>query len=139
MRKAGSVIVGVLTFLLVGAGTYYLVSKLLEPDVQTRLAQVAKELNKQAPVQVDQETRLDSAAVTGNKAFDYYYTLIYRADMVDKDTISKYIIPEIVSKIKSSPDMSYFREHEITLNYTYYGYDGNHAITLNITPDLYKN
>ncbi|MEH6659073.1 hypothetical protein [Leeuwenhoekiella marinoflava] len=139
MKKTSSIVIAVISFLIFGGISFYLVSKLFEPDVQETLIEVALELNKQAPIQVDEETRLDSATVTGDKIFDYYYTLIYRSDMVNKDTIAKYIKPGIIAQLKSSQDMSYFKEHEVTLNYNYYGYDGKHAVSLKITPDLYKD
>lgn len=139
MKKTGSIAVAVISFLIFGGISYYLVSKLFKPDVQENLIEIALELNKQAPIQVDEETRLDSAAVTGDRTFDYYYTLIYRSDMVNKDTIAKYIKPDIIAQLKSSQDMSYFKENHVTLNYNYYGYDGKQAVSLKITPDLYRN
>jgi len=139
MKKTGSIAVGVISFLIFGGISYYLASKLFKPDVQETLIEVALELNKQAPIQVDEETRLDSAAVTGDQIFDYYYTLIYRSDMVNKDTIAKYIKPNIIAQIKSSQEMSYFKENNVTLNYNYYGYDGKLAASLKVTPNLYKD
>jgi len=139
MKKTGSIAVAIISFLIFGGISYYLVSKVFRPDVQENLIEVALELNKQAPIQVDEETRLDSAAVTGDRIFDYYYTLIYRSDMVNEDTITKNIKPGIIAQLKSSQEMSYFKENDVTLNYNYYGYDGKLAASLKITPDLYRN
>lgn len=139
MKKTGSIAVGVILFLIFGGISYYLTSKLFEPDVQENLIKVSAELNKQAPIQVDEETRLDSTVVTGDKIFDYYYTLKYHSDTIHKDTLTKYIKPGIINQLKSSQDMSYFKENDVTLNYNYYGYDGEHVVSLKITPDLYKD
>lgn len=109
------------------------------PSIYSALESEALKINSKTPIQIDEETRLDSAGVTGERSFDYYYTLIYKSDSVNKDTVTKYVKPLIVAKLKNNPEMNYFRENDITLNYHYFGYDSLPAVSIEIKPELYKN
>ena len=138
--KISKILVSGIAFIVAAAIGYFSVSYFFtdKKDTLEMLKEEAKRINNKTPVQIDEETRLDSVVATSESSFDYFYTLIYKSDSVNKDTIAKYVKPTIVAKLKTNPEMDYFREHKITLNYHYYGYDGLPAVTINITPELYK-
>ncbi|RXG24959.1 hypothetical protein [Leeuwenhoekiella aequorea] len=108
-------------------------------DIFQSLQKEAAYINTQTPLQLDEETTLDSAVAMNKNSFAYYYTLIYRSDAVNKDTVTKYVKPALIARLKNNPEMDYFREKKITLYYHYFGYDSLPAVTLKITPDLYSN
>ena len=89
-------------------------------------------------MQLDEETRMDSAAVTGERNFDYYYTLIYKSDEVNKDTVNKYVKPLLIERVKTSSEMNYLKDRDVIFTYNYYGYDGKPAVSIEITPKLYN-
>ena len=139
--KVSKLIITAIVFLVTAALSYYAVHYFFfkKDDVYSILKEEAIKINKQTPIKLDEETTLDSAVARGEKSFDYYYTLIYKADSVNKDTVAKYVKPTIIARLKSNPEMDYFRDNDVTLYYHYLGYDGLPAATLKITPELYKN
>ncbi|MFI8378813.1 hypothetical protein [Leeuwenhoekiella sp. NPDC079379] len=134
--------ISVILVILITAVLSYLAIQYLfleKADVDHVLEEETIKINKQTPIKLDKETTLDSAVVSGEKSFNYYYTLIYKADAVNKDTVVKYVKPTIIARLKSNPEMDYFRNNDVIIYYHYLGYDGLPAVTLKITPDLYKN
>ena len=127
-----AVIVGLITFFGI---RYFLFSENLEEELQ----EAANQINLKTPMQLDEETTLDSAAVTGKRNFDYYYTLIYKSTEVNKDTAEKYIKPMLIERVKESSEMNSLKSKEVIFTYNYYGYDGEPAVSFAITPELYTN
>jgi len=124
-------IVGLLTFY----GTKYF---LFDQNLKEELQEAADQLNAKTPMQLDEETTLDSAAVTGDRNFDYYYTLIYKSTEVNKDTVEKYVKPMLIERVKASSEMNSLKNKEVIFTYNYYGYDGLPAVSIEITPKLYN-
>ena len=54
---------------------FYGAQQFFKPDLELELREVALELNKQSPMEIDQYVRLDSAASKGETNMIYYYTL----------------------------------------------------------------
>ena len=127
-----AIIVGVLTFY----GVRYF---LFEDNIEDVLQEAAVKINREAPLQLDEETRMDSAAVSGKRNLDYYYTLIYKSTEVNKDTVNKYVKPLLIERVKSSSEMNYLKDQNVIFTYNYYGYDGKPAVRIQISPDMYKN
>ena len=133
--KSFGIIVGIIAFAVSYLGVQYFFKK----DVASELNNAVIELNKQAPVQVDEFTRLDSAASVGKTKFIYYYTLVnsLKAE-VDLDTVNKYTKPAIIKSVKESDDLKPFRKNNITLDYSYFDKNGEFVMNIAVTPDLYK-
>lgn len=135
-RKITGTIVGMIVFAL----TYYGVQQLFKKDLESELKSATLELNKQTPIKIDQYSRLDSASTIGKTNFIYYYTLIdIEKAEVNLDTVNKYIRPNIIQNVKSSPELKIFRDNNITMDYKYYDKNGEFAIEISVTPQLYKN
>ena len=80
--------VGAIVFAL----SFFGMQQLFKPNLESELREVALELNKQMPMQIDEYMRLDSASSKGKTNFIYYYTLIdIDKTEVNLDTVNKYI------------------------------------------------
>ena len=134
--KAIGIVVGMAAFAL----SYYGVQKLFKKDLESELKNAALELNKEAPIQIDQYTRLDSASTIGKTNFIYYYTLLEtEKSEVNLDTVNKYLRPSIAENVKNSPELKVYRNNNIAMDYKYYDKNGNFVTEISITPELYKN
>lgn len=129
------VIIGIVVFAL----SYYGVQQFFRKDLESELKHVASELNKQTPMQIDQFSRLDSASTKGKTNFIYHYTLIdMKKSDVNLDTVNKYIRPNIIENVKNSPDLKFYRDNNITMDYKYYDVNRNYVMEISVTPELYK-
>ncbi|MDR2065226.1 MAG: zinc ribbon domain-containing protein [Prevotellaceae bacterium] len=109
------------------------------PAVDKELLQTASEMNKMCPVMVDSETRLDNTSVKPGKVFQYNYTLVNMSkDNVDTVELKNILEPGIINSLKSSPDMQYQRDHNVTLNYSYKDKNGFHLFVITVPADRYK-
>ena len=138
MSKRGKYIgfgVGAIAFVL----TFYGVQQIFKPDLEAELKEVALELTRKSPMQIDRFTRLDSASSAGKTNLMYYYTLFdIDKSEVNLDTVNKYIRPGIIENVKTHPDLKVYRDNNITLDYNYYDKNGNFVTEISVTPDLYR-
>ncbi|QNM85378.1 hypothetical protein H9W90_14500 [Polaribacter pectinis] len=133
--KTLGVIIGMIAFAIAFMGVKYL----FKNDITLELKKGAIELNKLSPQQVDDYTRLDSAASIGKTNFIYYYTLLsLEKSEVNLDTVNKYLRPEIIKGVKENVALKVFRKNNITMDYKYYDKNGEFAMEISVTPDLYK-
>ncbi len=137
-KKKGTLIgliVGGIAFAL----SYLGVQQLFKTDLEAELKNAAQELNRQSPIQIDEFTRLDSAATLGKTNFIYHYTLleIDKAE-VNLDTVNKYLRPDIINTIKNSPELKVYRDNGITMDYKYYDKNGAFALEISVTPEIYN-
>ncbi len=139
-RSTKGRIVGLVVGAIAFALSYYGVQQFFKVDVESELQNAALELNKQTPLNVDQYTRLDSASSSGKTHFTYYYTLLdVQQTEVNIDTVNKYIRPTIIEGVKNSPELKFFRENDVTMDYKYYDKHGTFVTQISVTPDLYKD
>lgn len=135
-RKYIGMIVGVIFFFITFFGTqqFFFKSGSIDKDMMN----VASELNKSCPVNVDSETRLDNTIALPGKIFQYNYTLL-NLDKSNADTISmkNYLEPNIINQLKTNPQMNFQREHKWTLNYLYKDKNGLFLLLIKVTPDKY--
>lgn len=96
------------------------------------------EMNKKCPMMVDKVTRLDSTNTQGT-TLNYYYTLL-NADksMGDFSKAEQPIAAQILSQVKTNPQMKGFRDNDVTLGYNYMDKNGNHLFEIKVTPEQYK-
>ncbi|MDJ1499458.1 hypothetical protein [Xanthocytophaga agilis] len=109
------------------------------PGLDKQLLNAASEINKTCPVMIDQETRLDNTFSTSKSDFRYNYTLVNRSkEEIDVAALENYIKPPLIKNIRTNPEMSLFRNNEITLTYTYKDKNGTFVLSLPIKPEEYK-
>ncbi len=136
-KKFLGMVVGIIAFGLSYWGVQQIFFK--PPSFDKVMMNAASELNKTCPIMVDQNTRLDNAVALPDKALQYNYTLVDIEKLdVNPDTIKKYIEPNIINNIKTSPDLKIYRDNKATMIYNYRDKNGVFVLKLSITPDMYE-
>lgn len=130
--------------LIVGAIVFGIVSFGMKScffgDVTTEMKKVVKEMNADAPTMIDEYTRLDSVALTGEKKFQYYYTIKGATTFAKSNThmMRKTMKKAIIVELKSNPDMNVFSQNNITLGYNYFNEQTQLILDLEIKAEEYK-
>jgi hypothetical protein len=108
-------------------------------SINQQLMSMASELNKSCPINVDKDTRLDNVIVGSGNSFSYNYTLInLTSSQIDPRSLNDYLKPRLINVVKTSPEMKYFRDNSITIEYRYSDKDGIFVLSIPITPKDYK-
>lgn len=108
-------------------------------ELNHQLNEMASNLNGSTPVMLDSFTRFDSASVTKDNEFCYYYTILNttNADSLFKE-LKQTISENIRSQVASSPDLRIFRDNDVTLRYFYRDSLQNVVHDITVTPAQYK-
>ena len=118
----------------------YIIPDLFTPSIDTQLNHLASEMNKNCPMMVDSQTRMDNTMAGSDKSIIYNYTLInYAKDQVDLKFFNNKLRPKILNNIKTNPQMNYLKNRDVTFVYNYNDKNGIFIISLKITPKEYKN
>ncbi len=136
-KKIIGAIVGVIAFY----ASYYALQHFFfsPPSFDQVMIVAASELNKTCPIMVDQETRLDNAIALPENSFQYNYTLVNIENKeVNAEDLKKYIEPGIINLMKTSPDMSFYRDNKTTMIYNYRDKNGVFVLKLTVTPEMYQ-
>lgn len=109
------------------------------PGIDKAMVQWASEINKNCPMMLDEETRLDNTLALPDKVFQYNYTLVnWGKEDIDTLEFKKIMEPQILNITKTNPQLEIIRKNEASLNYYYKDRDGKYVCTISVTPDLYK-
>lgn len=131
-----SILMFVIVFLITFAVAFYFFST---PNLGERLQETANEVNQSTPVEIDRETRLDSATVKADSIFEYNYTMINRLKSeVNIPNFKKFSRANINKSVMESPDLENFREHKVTVDYRYYDKKGEFITNIMVTPEIYQ-
>jgi hypothetical protein len=134
-------IIGITAGVIISYAAYFGVQQLIfkSSSIDKGMMNVASELNKTCPIMIDSETRLDNAVALPDNVFQYNYSLVtIEKSKVDTLRIKKYLEPNIINSVKSSPQMQYQRNHKWTLNYYYRDKSGLYLFLIKISPDKYE-
>lgn len=125
----------VVAFTLSFAGMQYFFADKSPDDT---LSKVANELNKNCPITIDRDTRLDNVITFPDRTFQYNYTLTsIEKKGVNSIELKTYLTPKIIEGVRSSPDMKEFRENDVTVNYNYRDKNGTFLFKIGVTPQDY--
>ena len=103
------------------------------------LVETANQLNKNLPIMLDSETRLDSTMALPGKKFSYYFTLVnYSVDEVDIENFENIMNQNILNNLKTNSDLKEFRDNKVTMIYFYKDKNGNEIVKFEFTHDDYK-
>lgn len=119
---------------------YWGVQKLVfsPPSLDKQLMTLASELNRIYPIMVDAQTQLDSSLALPNNTFQYNYTFVdIETATVDTNEFKDYMEPNILEQVKTNPQVKYFRDNKVTLNYLYRDKNRQYIALIIITPDMY--
>lgn len=89
-------------------------------SLNLKLTKMAEDLNLSSPTVLDQHTRFDSAIVTPENIFQYYYTIIYANNPSELLSNQK---EELVSNMKKAfttdRSLQVFKDNKVTIQYIY--------------------
>jgi flagellar hook-basal body complex protein FliE len=106
---------------------------------EQQLKEMAGDMNKNCPVAVDNETRLDSVQVLPKNEVMYDYTFInIPKSSVDVKKATESLRPVILSSIKSNADLKFFRDNKVTMSYHYRDKSGEFLFELTFTAKDYN-
>lgn len=95
-----------------------------EKEINKAILDASAEINKNLPLMVDKETRLDATVALG-KSLTYSFTLINaKVSEIDQSKFKEIIQGEITKKVCTSPDMKVFVENNVDVIYSYHDSDG---------------
>ncbi|MGG5507349.1 MULTISPECIES: zinc-ribbon domain-containing protein [unclassified Myroides] len=141
-KKAKKINLGVLLGIVIGvavvgfAVNYFSKSSVA---IDQKLSIVASEINKNCPMVIDQDIRLDNTVAMPNKTFQYNYTLInYEKAQLNMDVVEETLFPTLLENAKTNPDMKEMREAEVTISYYYKDKKGEFVTKYVITPAMYQ-
>ena len=89
---------------------------------------------------VDNDTRLDSVAVSPAMMFNYYYTLPQLAsEQINVEILNQEMQESLEENIRSNPDLKYFRKHSVVMRYHYFDNHQKPITIIEITPAMYAD
>lgn len=105
----------------------------------TILMKAASEINKNCPIMVDSETRLDNSVGGIKNDIIYNYTFVnYNKSDLDLLELENNIRPNIVEGVRTNPDLKGFRDNKVTMKYRYKDKNVLFLFDIVITPQDYE-
>ncbi len=133
--------IGTIVAIIVLGLSYFAVQQLFfkEPSFDKEIEHASIELNKECPMMVDPNTRLDNAEALPGRKIKYNYTLVeLEKSEINLDTVTKYVEPGIVNNIKTNQEMALYRDNNTTFIYNYKDKNGLFVYEFTVTPEMYK-
>ncbi|RTY99975.1 zinc ribbon domain-containing protein [Flavobacterium sp. RSP49] len=129
-------LIGVVVGVVVGL---FVTQSLFQPSIDKQLAEMASVMNKTCPMNIDEYTTLKNVVALPNKTVQYNYILvgIIKAE-VQLDTVKKYVFPGVLQNVKTNPQMKFFRDNNVTLNYYYSDKNGEFVTQYAVKPEMYE-
>ncbi|MDZ7623041.1 MAG: hypothetical protein U5J96_01150 [Ignavibacteriaceae bacterium] len=89
-------------------------------SVDEQLKMISAQVNKQCPILIDNETRLDSTVSGSDKMMIYYYTLTQQLKTnINIDEAREFLTYQIINYIRTKDEMRFMRENDVTFRYKY--------------------
>lgn len=130
-----SIVVFVVFFAIAVLGTQCT----MKPSEDVQLKEMVEKMDKGCPIQFDPYTSLKSVVLLPNKTVQYNYAIseLTKAE-INLDTAQKYVYPDLLKKIKESPDAKPLRDLKVTLKHCYSDKNGELIVEYVITPEMYQ-
>ena len=110
-----------------------------QSTIENQLKNASLEVNKQCPVILDNETRLDSTNIGSNKSFIYFYTLTNQSiKAINVDGMKEYLTPQIINNVRTNEQMRFMKDNDITLVYKYFDKDNVHVFDIQVSKNDYN-
>ncbi len=137
------VIFGVIFGILLVAGLKYVIfDKFGNSDsfkIDRSLMLTANELNKNCPIMVDSETRLDNVISLPGKIIQYNYCIInFVKSDIDTLQLKTALEPNITNLLKTNPQTKQLRDNDVIFNYLYKDKNNEYICQISVTPEEYK-
>ena len=132
-------IVAILSFAIGKTSMDYLL-KGNSNTLSEKYIQAANEVNKNCPMMLDKDTRLDNTIALPNNVFQYNYTLIsFRKEEINVDQLKNDLRPSLLNNLKTNEQMNIFRTNKTTVNYYYKDKDGVFLFLIELQYEDYKS
>lgn len=111
-----------------------------KPSLEMQLLLLSNDGNKNSPYMIDEGTRFDNTVIVPGNIFQFRYTLIYvdRQQGVDTVALKNFILPNVISNIKTSTQLKFQRDNKITMSYYYKDGRGDYVCSFLVTPEQYN-
>ena len=127
---------------IMGAALLYLMASCFscsDNSFDKVLMKTAQEINKNCPMMIDKETRLDTTLGGPGNRFAYYYTLInFGADDLDTEKFISLMKPRLLNNVKTNKDLEVFRKKNVEIVYVYRSKDKKEIGRIIFSPSDYK-
>ena len=133
LKISGAILLGIALCITI----YLVFLKTISPD--RAVLKFAKEMNKQCPLMIDAETRLDKVNALADNTLHFNYTLINHVkDSLPIENMKSYMEPTILDKIKASPTLNKYIKKNLTWVYSYNDKKGDFIFKITYTPEEFK-
>ena len=107
---------------------------------ENNMWQLVEKVNQVCPITMDSETRVDNAMyVPDSNSLIYNCTLTQRDKSgLDLDILRTFLEDNVINKAKTSPELAFLRDNDVTLIYRYSDRRGNFLLDIKITLLMYK-
>lgn len=106
-----------------------------ETNIAETMKTAAEELNKQTPMMVDNDTRLDAAEDGPGLRFTYLYTLVnYSVSEIDVEEFRNNLAPNIRKAVCENPELAVFYRNDVTVVYVYRDKNGMDVTEIEVPP-----
>jgi hypothetical protein len=125
----------ILVVVLVGVVQYYL-SKNKTGDKE--IAEFEAKYNKECPVMITNDIRMDSVNALPNNIVRYNISLIHiEKEIIDIAALKMALEKDIIDKTKGNPNLKAFRDNKYTLVYDYKDSNQKELFKITLTPEMY--
>lgn len=106
-------------------------------SVDEQLSALAANLNSKTPITIDAYTSLLSASNLPNKTIQYHYSTPTKiASDFPQGALKEALLPGLLKKYQTSPDMAVFRDNKVTIVYRYTDREGQLIDQFTIDPSM---
>ena len=143
LKKYLPFILGAVVFVIGFFATQHFLSSSEAHNISTQesLTSAAVEINKNCPMMVEENTRLENVMSLPNNEFQLSHTLVNVSltDVSDSlESMRANLTSDLINNVQSNPDFDVFKENKTTLVCYYNDRDGSAILEITITPDLYQ-
>ncbi len=109
-------------------------------DIERALTMASNEANKNVPLMLDAETRLDGTSAGPGRVLIYNYTLVNvtKGEGLNTQKFEEVTRPNIIREYKTTPGLKALREADVSMHHRFSDKDGVFIIEIVIAPDDLK-
>lgn len=125
----------------IATGGYYLFVKkdFKKVYVENQLIKSVQEANRNCPVMVDEDSRLEGVMYREGPELEYRYTLInLLAEEYDASLAQRIVEESIIDNIKKDESLAFAKSNQVTFTYIFNDKHGDFLLKVRVTPDKYK-
>jgi hypothetical protein len=108
-------------------------------SVDNTLSQIAAEANKDLPLMIDAQTRLDSITALPGRKIQYNNTLTVAInEEIDIENFRQLTDRTLAAAVKNNPSLESYRKKKVTFIYVYHDKSGKETAAFEYAPQDYK-